>query len=80
MFVLMNRACSYRFTRSARAAALRTSVTAASLLGVERMTGTIDVGKEADIVAVPEDVLRNVAATETVRFVMKGGKVVRNER
>jgi imidazolonepropionase-like amidohydrolase len=62
------------------AAALRTSATAAALLGVERMTGTIDVGKEADIVAVPGDVLRNVAATETVRFVMKGGKIVRHER
>ena len=58
----------------------RTSVTAAVLLGVERMTGTIDVGKEADIVAVPGDVLRNVAAAETVRFVMKGGKIVRHER
>jgi len=62
------------------AAALRTSVTAATLLGVERITGTIDVGKEADIVAVPGDVLRNVAATETVRFVMKSGKIVRHER
>jgi imidazolonepropionase-like amidohydrolase len=62
------------------AAALRTSVTAAVLLGVERITGTIDVGKEADIVAVPGDVLRNVAATETVRFVMKSGKIVRHER
>jgi imidazolonepropionase-like amidohydrolase len=55
-------------------------VTAATLLGVERITGTIDAGKEADIVAVPGDVLRNVAATETVRFVMKGGKIVRHER
>jgi imidazolonepropionase-like amidohydrolase len=64
----------------APAAALRTSVTAAVLLGVERITGTIDVGKEADIVAVPGDVLRNVAATETVRFVMKSGKIVRHER
>ena len=59
------------------AAALRTSVTAAALLGVERITGTIEAGKEADIVAVPGDVLRNITATENVHFVMKGGKIVR---
>jgi imidazolonepropionase-like amidohydrolase len=62
------------------AAALRTSATAAALLGLERTIGTIAAGKEADIVAVPGDVLRNIAATEKVRFVMKGGKIVRNDR
>ena len=62
------------------AAALRTSVTAAALLGVERVTGTIEVGKEADIVAVSGDVLRNIAATEKVSFVMKGGTIARRER
>jgi imidazolonepropionase-like amidohydrolase len=62
------------------AAALRTSATAAALLGLERTIGTIDEGKEADIVAVPGDVLKNVAATEHVRFVMKGGKIFRNDR
>jgi imidazolonepropionase-like amidohydrolase len=62
------------------AAALRTSVTAAILLGVERITGTIEAGKEADLVAVPGDVLRNITATETVRFVMKGGTIVRHDR
>jgi imidazolonepropionase-like amidohydrolase len=62
------------------AAALRTSPAAATLLGVDRVTGTIEPGKEADIVAVPGDVLGNVAATEKVRFVMKGGKIFRNER
>jgi imidazolonepropionase-like amidohydrolase len=62
------------------AAALRTSSTAAALLGVDRITGTIDAGKEADIVAVPGDVLRDITATERVRFVMKGGKILRNDR
>ena len=62
------------------AAALRTSATAAALLGVDRITGTIEVGKEADIVAVPGNVLRNITAPEHVRFVMKGGKIVRNDR
>ena len=62
------------------AAALRTSATAAALLGVERTTGTIEAGKDADIVAVPGDVLKNITATEHVRFVTKGGKIVRNDR
>jgi imidazolonepropionase-like amidohydrolase len=61
------------------AAALRTSAAAAALLGVDHITGTIDAGKEADIVAVPGDVLRTITATEHVRFVMKGGKIVRHD-
>jgi len=61
------------------AAALRTSVAAAALLGVDRITGTLEAGKEADIVAVPGDVLRAITATEHVRFVMKGGRIVRND-
>ena len=59
------------------AAALRTSATAATLLGVDRATGTLEAGKDADIVAVPGDVLRNIGATERVQFVMKGGKIYR---
>jgi imidazolonepropionase-like amidohydrolase len=61
------------------AAALRTSATAAALLGVDRITGTLEAGKEADIVAVPGDALRTITATEHVRFVMKGGRIVRND-
>jgi len=62
------------------AAALKTGPTAATLLGIDRLTGTIEQGKAADIVAVPGDVLRNISATEHVRFVMKDGKVYRNEK
>jgi imidazolonepropionase-like amidohydrolase len=60
-------------------AALKTGPAAAALLNVDRMTGTIEQGKAADIVAVPGDVLRNISATEHVRFVMKDGRVYRNE-
>jgi imidazolonepropionase-like amidohydrolase len=60
------------------AAALRTAATAAALLGVDRITGTIEAGKEADIVGVPGNVLQNITATERVRFVMKGGRIIRN--
>jgi imidazolonepropionase-like amidohydrolase len=62
------------------AAALRTGPTSAALLGLEKTVGTIEVGKEADIVAVPGDPLADIHATEKVRFVMKGGKVYRNDR
>ena len=61
------------------AAALRTSAAAAALLGVDRITGTIEAGKEADIVGVPGNVLQAIGATEHVRFVMKGGRVVRRD-
>jgi imidazolonepropionase-like amidohydrolase len=61
------------------AAALGTIHAAAMLLGVDNIVGSIEAGKEADLVAVPGDVLKDVTATEHVRFVMKGGKVYRND-
>ncbi|PYQ08646.1 MAG: amidohydrolase [Acidobacteria bacterium] len=62
------------------AAALRTATSsAATLLGVEKRTGTLEAGKDADVVAVPGNVLSDVRATEKVSFVMRGGKVYRNE-
>jgi imidazolonepropionase-like amidohydrolase len=61
------------------AAALRTATSsAATLLGVDKRTGTLEAGKDADVVAVPGDVLADVRATEKVSFVMRGGKVYRN--
>jgi imidazolonepropionase-like amidohydrolase len=62
------------------AAALRTATSAAStLLGIDKRTGTLEPGKDADVVAVPGDVLADVRATEKVSFVMRGGKVYRND-
>jgi imidazolonepropionase-like amidohydrolase len=61
------------------AAALRTTGTAAALMGIDRMVGTIEAGKQADLVGVPGDVLRSISTTEHVRFVMKGGKIVRDD-
>jgi imidazolonepropionase-like amidohydrolase len=52
----------------------------AELLGVAGVTGTLERGKQADIVAVPGDPLRDIAVTEKVLFVMKEGTVYRNDR
>jgi imidazolonepropionase-like amidohydrolase len=52
---------------------------AATLLGVDRLVGTLEAGKEADIVAVPGDPLADVHATERVSFVMRGGKILRRD-
>jgi imidazolonepropionase-like amidohydrolase len=55
------------------AAALLTGPAAARLLGVAAATGTLEAGKQADIVAVRGDVLANVKTTEKPIFVMRGG-------
>jgi len=56
--------------------ALRSAtVTASELLGMQDKVGTIEVGKFADIVAVPGDPLADVTVMEKVDFVMKGGTV-----
>ena len=52
---------------------------ASTLLGLDKHVGTLEAGKEADIVAVPGDPLADVKLTEKVSFVMKGGTVYKNE-
>lgn len=52
---------------------------AAELLGLEKMVGTIEAGKFADLVAVAGNPLEDLRLLEQVEFVMKGGKVVRSE-
>ena len=60
------------------AAALRaaTSVDAA-LLGLSSRLGTLEVGKVAEVVAVPGNPLTDIHVTEHVLFVMKDGAVVK---
>jgi len=52
---------------------------AADLLGLQKQIGTIEVGKQADIVAAGENPLENIRTLEQVKFVMKDGRVVKNE-
>lgn len=55
------------------------TVNAADLLGWSDRVGTLEPGKFADIIAVDGDPLADVRVLETVRFVMKGGEVVRGQ-
>jgi imidazolonepropionase-like amidohydrolase len=55
------------------------TVNAADLLGWSGRVGTLEPGAWADIVAVDGDPLKDITTLERVKFVMKGGEVVKNE-
>jgi imidazolonepropionase-like amidohydrolase len=61
--------------RSIQAATLN----AADLLGWSDRVGTLEAGKFADLIAVNGDPLSDVRVLESVKFVMKGGEVVKSE-
>ena len=48
---------------------------AADFLGIEETHGSIEAGKQADIVAVPGNPLDDIAVMERVSFVMKAGAI-----
>ncbi len=51
----------------------------ADLLGIAAKVGTLEKGKLADVVALPGDPTADISATQRVAFVMKEGKVVKND-
>ena len=58
--------------------ALKTGMSAdADLLGMADRIGTLEVGKFADVVAVPGDPTQDIKQTSNVKFVMKGGQIYR---
>jgi len=60
--------------------AIQTStINAADLLGWSSKVGTLETGKWADLIAVDGDPLKDVTTLEQVKFVMKGGDVVKND-
>ena len=54
------------------------TVNAADLLGLAKELGTLEPGKQADIIAVSGDPLGDVTVLKRVAFVMKGGEVVKD--
>jgi imidazolonepropionase-like amidohydrolase len=61
-------------------AAIQTAtINAAEMLGMSGQLGVIAPGAYADVVAVPGDPLKDLEELERVSFVMKDGKVFRNE-
>jgi imidazolonepropionase-like amidohydrolase len=55
------------------------TLNAADLLGWSGKVGTLEPGAWADIVAVEGDPLKDITTLQRVKFVMKGGEVVKNE-
>ena len=51
----------------------------AEVLGWKNQIGSIEKGKYADLIAVSGDPLADITELQRVRFVMKGGRVIRNE-
>ncbi len=55
------------------------TINAATLLGIEKEVGTLEVGKSADIIAVDGDPLADVRVLKAMKFVMARGDVIRFE-
>jgi imidazolonepropionase-like amidohydrolase len=51
----------------------------AEAMGWQEQVGSIDKGKYADLIAVSGDPLADITELQRVRFVMKGGKIIRDD-
>lgn len=65
---------------SAQDCLVSATIHAADLCGILDEVGTLEPGKSADVIAVEGDPLANLALLQDVRFVMKQGRVHRDER
>lgn len=55
------------------------TINGATLMDLEDEIGSIAVGKQADIVAVPGNPLEDISILENVEFVMLGGRIIRQD-
>ena len=55
------------------------TIVSAQVMGWQGEIGSIAAGKFADLVAVSGDPLADITELQRVKFVMKGGKVIRND-
>jgi imidazolonepropionase-like amidohydrolase len=66
--------------QDAMAAMVSANSLAAQAMGLEHEIGSLAPGMQADIIALDGDPTQNIAAVRRVVFVMKGGKVYRDQR
>lgn len=66
-----------KFGMPAAEAIKAATINAATLLGIEKEVGTLEVGKSADIIAVDGDPLTDVRVLKSMKFVMARGEVIR---
>ena len=76
---LRSRRSSSRRTCSPARAIQSATIVNAEVLGWQDQIGSIEKGKFADLVAVSGDPLADISELQRVKFVMKGGKIIRNE-
>jgi len=55
------------------------TINAAEMLGWADRIGAVEPGRFADLIAVAGDPVADITELERVRFVMKGGQVIRND-
>jgi imidazolonepropionase-like amidohydrolase len=60
-------------------AIMAATTSAAKLLRLDTTTGSVEVGKQADLLLVPGDPIGDITVMQRPAFVMKGGTVYRDE-
>lgn len=56
------------------------TINSAQLLGIDEITGSIEIGKMADIIATNSSPISEIEAIENILFVMKAGKIFKNTK
>jgi imidazolonepropionase-like amidohydrolase len=68
-----------RYGMTPEQAIISSTRTAAVLMGWQDEIGTVEKGKYADLIAVSGDPLTDITELERVKFVMKGGQIVKDD-